>query len=665
MPFWWRRRRKPWFTSRWRSYRRRRPFKNKRRRTRYNKRRRTTRTNRRRRRRKHKVRRKKRTIPIRQWQPDSIRNCKIRGFGILVLGAEGTQMFCYTTDKKKYVPPKVPYGGGLGVEVYTLRYLYEEHKLLNNFWTASNMLKDLCRYLWCKITVFRHVETDFVVSFDTQPPFHINKYTYPATHPHQQLLNKRKKIILSLASKPNGKYYKKFYIKPTKQMISKWFFTKEFSKQPLFLLRGAACNFRYSYLTATNTNLLVNLVSLNTSFYKHSNWAQHAGTQPYVPYTHVADNLEYVIKTKSGTEQTKTMTVNSKSPYKESVSYDKGWFNSEFLRAIQIKQSGTLLATTPTIAGRYNPTTDDGIGNKIYLVSTLTDGWDTPRVDKQLIIEEMPLWLGLYGFISYIKTVKPSDYLKSSVIALVSKSIYAFPQIGAGLYVPIDIDYLQGKRPYDQVISTADKDKWYPEVAWQTKSLNAIVESGPFMHKLSEERNSTWELKYEYLFKFKWGGPHVTDQEIKDPQDLDTYDVPDTMPKKIQIRDPEKQTPESIIHAWDIRRGIIKEAALKRMCDNISTDTEFQPFTEEPPQKKKKYLGAALRDPQEEVKKIQACLQDLCKENICQEQETQTLQELIQQQQQQQEQLKYNILMLLTDLKCKQREIQLQTGMLE
>ncbi len=130
-------------------------------------------------------------------------------------------MFCYTTDKKKYVPPKVPYGGGLGVEVYTLRYLYEEHKLLNNFWTASNILKDLCRYLWCKITVFRHVETDFVVSFDTQPPFHINKYTYPATHPHQQLLNKRKKIILSLASKPTGRYYKKFYIKPTKQMISK------------------------------------------------------------------------------------------------------------------------------------------------------------------------------------------------------------------------------------------------------------------------------------------------------------------------------------------------------------------------------------------------------------------------------------------------------------
>lgn len=123
-----------------------------------------------------------------QWQPQSIRKCKIKGHGTLVLGAEGTQMYCYTTEKMKYIPPRVPYGGGFGVEKYTLDYLYEEYTFTNNIWTASNILKDLCRFLYVKFIFFRHPETDFVISYNNQPPFDINKYTFPSTHPHQMLL---------------------------------------------------------------------------------------------------------------------------------------------------------------------------------------------------------------------------------------------------------------------------------------------------------------------------------------------------------------------------------------------------------------------------------------------------------------------------------------------
>ncbi len=48
-----------------------------------------------------------------QWQPDSIRKCKIKGVGILILGAEGTQMDCFTVTKTDYVPPKIPWEGAL------------------------------------------------------------------------------------------------------------------------------------------------------------------------------------------------------------------------------------------------------------------------------------------------------------------------------------------------------------------------------------------------------------------------------------------------------------------------------------------------------------------------------------------------------------------------
>ncbi len=118
---------------------------------------------------------------------------------------------------------------------------------------------------------------------------------------------------------------------------------------------------------------------------------------------------------------------------------------------------------------------------------------------------------------------------------------------------------MTGKKPYEQVITKTQLSRWYPDMSWQKKTLNAIVECGPFIPQYSDETYSTWELKYDYSFYFKWGGPHDPEQEIKDPKQLDTYDVPDTMPKTVQIRNPAKQTTETILHPWDFRRGIVKK----------------------------------------------------------------------------------------------------------
>ena len=232
-------------------------------------------------------------MTVQQWQPEYINKCKIIGLGILVLGCEGKQMDCFTTDKFKYVPPKVPYGGGFGVENYTLEYIYREYTFHNNIWTKSNILQDLCRFLHCKLVFYRHSETDFVVAYSRQPPHDLNKWTYPGTHPHQLLLQKHHKIIFSRASIPNGKYKKVIHIKPPKQMLSKWFFTKPFSKYSLFLLQGAAVNFRYSYLSASNENMLVSLLSLNPQFFQNLDWAQNTGPNAYHPYPNIDLNLKY------------------------------------------------------------------------------------------------------------------------------------------------------------------------------------------------------------------------------------------------------------------------------------------------------------------------------------------------------------------------------------
>nr|UHK04140.1 MAG: ORF1 [Torque teno midi virus] len=660
MPFYWRRRRR-YFNPYWRYKSRRR--KTYRRRQRRPRRRRARRFGRRRRRRRRaKVRRKKTKIPIQQWQPDSIKKCKIRGLGILVMGAEGTQMYCYTTEKNKYVPPKYPYGGGFGAETYTLKYLYEQYSMHNNIWTASNIEKDLCRFLWCKFTFYRHTDTDFIVYYNRTLPEQFTKYTFPAIHPHQALLQKHHKVILSKASKPLGKYKVTMKIKPPRQMLSKWFFTKPFSKFPLVAIKGTACSFRYAHLSATNQNLLVSLYSINPKFYQNSDWDQ-AKTEPYEPYHNISYPVEYQIRTKEGALIKKTLFQNK--PTAQEAIKITGWFSPQLLQAVDVLGKGTIQAIKPMLLGRYNPVKDDGVGNQVYIVSTVSDTWNPPTHDKDLIIQGLPLWLAIFGLPSYLKTMKPADdFFTTHICVIKSKYIYCYPQIGGcDRYCPIDFDYVTGKKSWDQPLLDSDKGHWTPNLTWQLKTLNAIAESGPYMPKYSEEKNSTWELKYTYEFFFKWGGPHGPDATVKDPQELPTFDVPDTVFQRIQIRNPEKQDPETILHPWDYRRGYITQTAIKRMCDNQSTDTEFEPITDTEPPKKKARQGAAYQNPYQETQEIQSCLHSLCEENIYQE-TPQNLEQLIHQQQRQQQQLRYSILKLLMDLKQQQRHLQLQTGLL-
>nr|UHK05105.1 MAG: ORF1 [Torque teno midi virus] len=656
MPFWWGRRRKFWFgrrrfrtrrNKRWNQRRRRKPYT----------RRRPRRLARRRRRRKYKVRRKKKKIPVMQWQPDSIRKCTIKGLGLLVLGEEGKQMDCYTTDRYRFSLPRVPYGGGIGVENYTLKYLYEEYRFKNNIWTHSNIGKDLCRYLGSKFTFYRHQDTDFVIAYSRQPPHDINKYTFPSCHPQQLLLEKHKKVLLSHRTKTNGKYTLKMRIRPPKQMITKWFFTKSFCEFSLLLLKASACNFNYSYMAGKSPNRCITIKSLNTVWYAHTNWAvKFPSGQGYLPYSGVPTTLKVTDQRGTTTDYTTTSGQN--------VTYDHGYFGTKLLTATKV-QAGTTAAAIPVIWARYNPSEDTGEGNLIYIVSTLQDGWDVPRVDKNLVLENMPLWLGLYGLYSYIKTTKPLDFLQQAVVVLKSKAIRCDTQIGGcDKYVVIDQPFIDGKKPYNLPITTREKTLWFPDMYWQHDTLNAIVESGPYTVKYSEELYSNWELKYKYNFYFKWGGPQLPEGEVKNPQQLQDYPVPDTIHGRIQITNPEKQSTETIFHPWDQRRGYIKESALKRMYEHLETDSDFQPDAEMSPKKKKKILGAALRNPQEETQEIQKCLLSLCDEATCQDQET-SLEHLIQQQRHQQQQLKYNMLKLLFELKEKQKMLQLQTGMLE
>nr|UHK06119.1 MAG: ORF1 [Torque teno midi virus]UHK06136.1 MAG: ORF1 [Torque teno midi virus]UHK06143.1 MAG: ORF1 [Torque teno midi virus]UHK06182.1 MAG: ORF1 [Torque teno midi virus]UHK06196.1 MAG: ORF1 [Torque teno midi virus] len=660
MPFWWRRRKKPWYFT----WRKRRYFQNRKRRTyRRRKPRYPARRRRRRRRRHRKVRRKRKTLQVKQWQPDSIRKCKIKGFQTLVAGAEGRQMRCYTNTIYDYIQPKAPAGGGFGCLLISLQYLYHQYQAHKNIWTASNDWKDLCRYSGCKITLYRHPTTDFIFCYERQPPFTIEKETYTNLHPVNLLLRKNKVVLLSQQSKPNGKLTKKIRIGPPKQMTNKWFFQEEFTEHGLVMLQASATNFNWSEYAPTAPSNSLTFYSLSTQFFNNSNWEQHHGENAYLPWSTLNTTLRFYYPTRT---QPGYVDMNpSGMTYAASVAKKTGWFRPEVLTATKVTYtSGTTAQhNLPITIARYNPSRDTGEGSKIWLISTLTDGWGPPQ-DIVLKMQDKPLWMMIWGFYDYIMKMKHAgDFMISHLFVLQSPAIELITPHTQTMFPVLDYEFITGSLAYDEYISPAQEAIWVPNAYKQLKTLNLFCESGPYVPKYAQERVSSWELKFHYCFYFKWGGPYETNPDVSNPKNQGKYPVPNSELQTIQIADPLKQTYKQMLRAWDYRRGIITAGALKRIQkDSESDETNSNDST--PAKKKKRLLTGEPPTHQEKQEDTQSYLLSLCKESTSQE-ENQSVLQLIHHQQQQQEKLKHNLLKLLVDMKKQQRRLQLQTGMLD
>nr|UHM26376.1 MAG: ORF1 [Torque teno midi virus] len=659
MPFWWKRRKRPWF-GRW-GYQKRRRYRRRFYKPRTRRRRGRPTRRRRRRRRRYKVRRKKRKITIQQWQPDSIRKCKIKAIGTICMGAQGSQYKCYTNEASRYPPPKEPSGGGFGVEIFSLQDLYNRYKAHKCIWTESNDYKDLCRYTGCKFIFYRHMKADFIVSYELQPPFTIDKYTYPQAHPLNQLLQKHKKIIHSIKHMPykNSKVVLK--IRPPKTMRTKWFFQKELATVPLVKIQAAACDFSYANMGNTWASNMLSIYFLNTSFYQESNWG-NAGLAAYLPYKTIDHTLKFWYKDDRGQTQ---HVIPQTSSYHQSINYSTGYFSRGVLNAYSINKLTTdtpsASATLPVGVGRYNPQTDTGEGNELWLVSSLTEHYDHPASDSILIFKGYPLWMMFFGYKNYIEKAKGDPrFLDSYFFVFRCPSMQKLSGVIQQDYYPFfDQSFLNGKMPFDEYLSENNKKFWYPTVRKQLETINTLVTLGPYIPKYKDDRDSTWELNYKCIFYFKWGGPQFTEKPAVDPEKQGTYPAPNMLTETVQIANPLTQKYETMFHNWDYRRGLLTKTAIKRMFDNISINSDVQTTTSAVPPKKRKITGEIPALPQE-TKEIQDCLLSLFEEDTFQEEED--LKQLIKKQHQQQQQLKYNLLKLISDLKKQQQFLQMQTG---
>ncbi len=85
-------------------------------------------------------------------------------------------------------------------------------------------------------------------------------------------------------------------IKPPKQMLSKWFFQKEFAIHDLVQISAAAASFQYPRLGCCNENRTISIYYLNPQFFVNSDWAAARATGPYLPYAGISSNLTYWTK---------------------------------------------------------------------------------------------------------------------------------------------------------------------------------------------------------------------------------------------------------------------------------------------------------------------------------------------------------------------------------
>nr|UHK04077.1 MAG: ORF1 [Torque teno midi virus] len=655
MAFWWYRRNR-WYQPRRRRYRRRKYYKRKPRRRLYRRRNRTT-TRRRRRRRRTKVKKKKKFLRLLQWQPDSIRKCKIKTIDTLLLGANGTQYRNFTTHVNDWTTEKTPGGGGFSTTKFSLSYLYEQHTLGKNIWTTSNINYDLCRYTGCKFIFYKHPWMDFVVEYQLQYPMTLNLGDYYNTHPLSLLLSKHKIIIPSIKHNPFGKRYVKKKIAPPKQMTNKWFFQDSFADKPLVLLRAAVCDLAQPQLGPSGENTLVTLICLNIhSCYDRGDW----GGTDYKPYSTWSGNtVNYTDQ--RGTSKTESVKSDQQT-------YSAGWFTKQLLQARTIDFT-TSKKVPPVYYARYNPNIDDGIGNTVYLCSVSTSDFNKPASDKTIIASNKPLWKLLFGFIDYIVQIKkPAETLSIYYLVIESKYIHGTPDgTRKTLHIPLDMSFIQGKGPYNSLAPDSWLNRWYPTLLQQQNSINHIVKSGPFVPK-PDPTKANWELHYNSTFFFKWGGAQDQTKQITDPSKQADWITPDSIQQTLQAVDPKSQIPQSILHSWDFRRGEVTETALKRMYEHLPTETLIPTDSEEGPLHKKARYTSQLPALQEEEKEETTCLLSLCEEPTWQDQETQnlqTIQHLIQQQQQQQHNIKLNLLKLLSKLKRSQMNLQLHSGLLE
>lgn len=603
---------------------------------------------------------KLKTIKVKQWQPKQIVKCKIKGTKCLFQGSPLRSNNNFIQTVYSYVPEYQPGGGGWTLIVQSLETLFEDYEHLQNIWTSSNAGFPLSRYLGCKMRFYQSPETDYVVTYDNCWPMVDTPLSHADAAPGFMLQKKHKIVIPSINTRRKRKPYKQIWIKPPAQMYNHWYFTKDICKTPLVLLTATACNLQLPFAKPEAKSNNISLKCLNIRLFKNTNFQHPPETTYYSPKTTdtsppkniylYASHLRFEqakindlfpLGNTKQLQQGKTYQYITKeddiklenlgNPFESHFFSEDEFFlyhstinfsqmityknSNEHKNATLNKLQNILPVDSKTvITVRYNPDKDTGKDNKIYLVKNYEDSkWQEPT-DENLIIEGLPLYYALWGWLDWQKKLKKAVRIFNDYTLVIQTKTF---DVDLPYYVLLDQDFIDGFNPYGDITdkhiapSYYNSQNWFPKTTYQEQSIQQICDTGPFTPKTPW--NHYLQARYQYTFYFKWGGCPKDLKKAYDPCLQPKWPTPDNITPATQISNP-ATSPSTMLYSWDWKEDYIKKKAIKRIADHTEinenvlsvTDSKYNP---RPLQKKRKTQTSDSEEEKEENELLQQLLQ--------------------------------------------------------
>nr|UGV35817.1 MAG: ORF1 [TTV-like mini virus] len=604
MPFY---RRRYYFQNRWNKYRnRRRRFW-----------RRTRKALPRRHRRRRRVRRKRffkkklKKLKLYQYQPKSIRRCKVRGLCCLFQCNFQKVYFNFQMYESSIVPNHLPGGGGFCIKSFSLDALYEEYQHCRNYWTHGNSDYPLVRYLGCKFKLYQSHSVDYVFSYNNTYPMIATMESYNATQPSMHMMNKRNRKVPSKITQPNRKKpYITVRIRPPSQLQNKWYLMHDLSHIPLVMIQCSACSFDNYFISSKWDSTCINITTLKAGFFTNTNFAKPeasgyycttTGTQKVYLYATLAEEDRIQVKDLIFLGNSYTYTPgyagsdrNAPAPSSNWTDFKqnnkKNWgnpFHPDMLSGhYNLYSSTTHFSTYINNADsnpnnpvqnltkvesfietlRYAPNRDTGDSNFCYFKPVTKDEyhWDIPQ-DQTDVNRGYPCWLLLWGYSDFVKRIGKKIHLETEH-CLVLKTNTTFPIRNP--IIPLSQTFVEGHSPFEDSFNPLDRNRWYPCLQMQYEAVNDICMCGPGTPKLNGRR--TVEAKCLYTFYFKFGGSPPTMSVIDDPAEQPTYPVPNNLQSRPEVQSPGAPI-QTFLYHFDTKRDILTPRAIQRITKDFST----------------------------------------------------------------------------------------------
>lgn len=520
----------------------------------------------------------------------------------------------YNHDYNQYetsIPKEgLPNGGGFSILRFNLLSLFEQHEKAHNVWTKSNKNFPLFRYTGCTITVYRPLYVDLVVKFQTCYPMSSSKLMFTGTQPSIMMMTKGAKLIRCKQNAPNSKPYKRFHLPPPQQMTNKWYFQHDQAQTGLLMIQAAAASFDQYYSSIHSESSTISLTSLNTKIFKNLNFANPPQATGYIPKTGFClwasnggneelKDLIWLGQSKKYNEGLTINTANGNNLKEKVTTYIKTpdiWGN--IMHPTNLHKTHTIWFTqnpplihfqthweqwtlNSKIADcnfnkvdqelffkiRYNPFTDKGYNNNIYIKANWKDNNEDldPDADIDLQNPGFPNWLSCFGFVDYLIKLGTKSQITTHYI-IVHKSTYFTPQLPH--YIFVDDFFLKGDSLDLEGRIQFDNLNWYPMETHQEASLNTLALSGPATPKMGDIKLA--EAKIDYRFYFKIGGCAPPVEKVADPTKQPTFATPSNILDTNSLQSPEEPI-ESFLYQFDWRRDQITETAAKRITKDFSS----------------------------------------------------------------------------------------------